>query len=57
MSLPVFENPKSPFSVAKLASDAWNPITDTTAVLAATVSGALTTPTVIIRSTAVAVLL
>ena len=57
MSAPVFENPKSPFRVTNPPNEASNPVTTTAAVLAPTVSGALTAPTVTFRSTAVAVLL
>ena len=57
MSLPVFENPKSPFSVTNPPNDASNPIATTAAVLASTFNGALTAPTVTRVSTASAVLL
>ena len=57
MSLPDFENPKSPFSVTNPPSDASNPLTNTAAVLAPTVNGALTAPTVTRVSTALVVLL
>ena len=57
MSLPVFENPKSPVSVTNPPSNALNPFTDTAAVLAPTFNGALTAPIVTRVSTASAVLL
>ena len=57
MSLPVFENPKSPFSVTNPPNDASNPVATTAAMLASTFNGALTAPTVTRVSTASAVLL
>ena len=57
MSAPDFEKPKSPFSVTKPPSEAWNPVATTAAVLAPTFNGALTVPTVRRVSTASAVLL